>query len=199
MEKVAAVAFFVMVAVAAVPAHAAPPCLSEDNSELCMLADATLADNPTFAELQRASPDDERARASRHQERRQDVRNLLNTLAAPTWRDLYRAGYVIAYGSTPEEDLLAHAISVRALSLAPEEMDVRFLVAMTLDELGRRYVGYQLYGRQKYFHFAPSGAVDTACLPEMLDPPLPQSIGPAFHTPADGFERCPPGVGALQR
>lgn len=180
-------------------ADAAPDCIAGDDAELCALSAATLEDNPTFAQLQRTTAADEEARAARHTKRRRQARLALDRLSAPTWRDLYRAGYVVAYGSTPEEDLLAHAIAVRALSLAPEQRDVRILVAITFDELGRRYVGYQLYGRQKYFHFAPDHSVDIACLPDMIDPPLPQSVGLAFQTPEDGLPQCAPGVGTSQR
>jgi hypothetical protein len=133
----------------------------------------------------------------RHGERRLRARAILDEMAAPTWRDLYRAGYVIAYGDTPEEDLLAHAIAIRALSLAPDESDTHFLIAMTIDEIGRRYVGAQLYGRQKYFALSETGTVSLQCLPQMIDPPLPASVGVAFHAPPEGFAHCPPGVGVI--
>lgn len=177
------------------PAAAAPRCEGADSQPLCLLAEETQSDNPSFAQMREGGPQAEQARMQRQAERRTQTRSLLDEISSPTWRDLYRAGYVIAYGNTPEEDLLAWAISIRALSLAPDEADVRFLVAMTSDEIGRRYVGAQLYGRQKWFTFDQSGRVDVACLPQMIDPPLPPSIGATFHTPGDGFERCPDGVG----
>jgi hypothetical protein len=181
------------------PSYSAPSCSPGDNSQLCEIAAATLSDNPTFAEMQAGGAEAETARVSRHAERRRSVREILNQLSEPTWRDLYRAGYVIAYGDTAEEDMLAHAIAIRALSLAPNEADARFLVAMTIDEIGRRYVGLQLYGRQKYFELNPTtGAPTLACLPQMIDPPLPDAIGLQFHR-VDGYERCAPGVGVPSR
>lgn len=197
MRSVPAMILITYVIAVSSTASAAPPCQRDDAAILCTLAQETLADNPTFAQMREGGPDAERARLGRHAERRAQVRALLNELSAPTWRDLYRAGYVVAYGDTPEDDLLAWAIAIRALSLAPDEADVRFLVAMTADEIGRRYVGAQLYGRQKYFAFDPrTGSVARACLPQMLDPPLPQSVGSSFHSPGDGYEPCPAGVGA---
>jgi hypothetical protein len=178
-------------------AQAAPECLATDNAELCGIAGDTLTDNPPFSQLHSETGADQAARMRRHQERRGRARAILAGLAAPTWRDLYRAGYVIAYGDTPEEDLLAHAIAIRALSLAPDENDTHFLIAMTIDEIGRRYVGAQLYGRQKYFTLTETGAVGQQCLPQMIDPPLPASVGVAFHALPEGFERCPPGVGVI--
>lgn len=177
------------------PAKAAPACLPEDSAALCEVAQATLADNPSFRVIASETRADEAARMRRQADRRAQARALLNGIASPTWRDLYRAGYVIGYGDTPEENLLAHAIAIRALSLAPNEPDTHFLVAMTFDEIGRRYVGAQVYGRQKYFAFDEAGAVQTACLPQMIDPPLPASVGAAFHTPAEGLPHCPAGVG----
>lgn len=178
----------------AVPAAAAPPCEAADNSELCALAADTLGDNPSFAVLSTETRADATARAARHAGRRTRARAILDVLAAPTWRDLYRAGYVIAYGDAREERMLALAIAIRALSLAPDEADVRFLVAMTVDSVGRNYVGAQVYGRQKYFAFAPGGGVQRACLPQML--PLPASVGAAFHA-VEGYDACPPGVGEI--
>ena len=136
---------------------------------------------------------DANARAERHAARRVRARTLLEAIAAPNWRDLYRAGYVIGYGQTRDERLLAMAIAIRALSLAPDEPDVRFLVAMTVDSVTRNYAGAQLYGRQKYFQFNPeTGATEVACLPQMLE--LPSSVGTTFHA-VEGYPRCPAGVG----
>ncbi len=191
-------AILVAVALAAMfcaaPAAAAPPCEPADNAELCALAADTLADNPSFAVLGTETQADAAVRAARHAGRRERARAVLDAVAAPTWRDLYRAGYVIAYGDTREERMLALAIAIRALSLAPDEADVRFLVAMTVDAVGRNYVGRQVYGRQKYFQLAPGRAVQRACLPQMLL--LPASVGTAFHA-VDGYEACPPGVGEI--
>lgn len=174
-------------------AHAAPACTAEDNAELCALAAETLADNPPFAQLRSESQADAAARAARHLERRAHARELLVAIPSPNWRDLYRAGYVTGYGDTRDERLLALAIAIRALSLAPDEPDVRFLVAMTVDSVTRTYAGAQLYGRQKYFQFDPStGATQLACLPQMLD--LPASVGAAFHQ-VEGYPRCPAGIG----
>ena len=178
----------------ATPAAAAPGCEAADNSELCSLAADTLADNPSFAVLSAETRAEAAVRMARHAGRRARARAVLDALAAPTWRDLYRAGYVIAYGDTREERMLALAIAIRALSLAPDEPDVRFLVAMTVDAVGRTYVGVQVYGRQKYFELAPGGAVQRACLPQMLA--TPASVGPAFHA-VEGYEACPPGVGEI--
>lgn len=194
------VGLFVAVCAAALSsvAHAAPECEPEDSAILCDLARETVSDNPNFETMRLGGAGAEAERMQRHAARRANARAALDELTAPTWRDLYRAGYVIAYGNSPEEDLLAWAISIRALSLAPDEPDVRFLVAMTTDEIGRRYVGAQLYGRQKHFELdSESGRVRVACLPQMIDPPLPESIGPSFHAPSDGIERCPSGVGPI--
>ena len=123
--------FVIAIVAAALPsteAVAAPACAPEDNVALCELAGATLADNPPFAQLRSEAPDGAAARATRHRERRELARSILNEAQAPNWRDLYRAGYVIGYGETREERLLAMAIAIRALSLAPDEPDVRFLV-----------------------------------------------------------------------
>jgi hypothetical protein len=180
------------------PAWAAPDCDAADNAELCVIAEETRADNPSFADLRSEGAEGERRRSARHAARRARARGVLNALVDPTWRDLFRAGYVIAYGDTAEEDLLAHAIAIRTLSLAPDEPDARFLVAMTIDQIGRTYVGAQLYGRQKFFEFDPlTDAVARACLPQMIDPPLPASIGVEFHR-VEGFEPCPPGVGVAR-
>lgn len=176
-------------------AHAAPACLPEDNAELCAIARETLADNPPFSQLGTETREAEAARQERHRGRRVRARAILDGIATPTWRDLYRAGYVIHYGDTPEEDMLAHAIAIRALSLAPDETDTHFLIAMTIDAIGSRYVGIQLYGRQKYFELGEGGVVTRQCLPQMIEPPLPASVGVSFHAPPEGFERCPPGVG----
>lgn len=181
----------------AADAHAAPDCLPSDNAELCAIARETLSDNPPFSELGTETREAEAARQERHRARRVRARTVLEGMPAPTWRDLYRAGYVIAYGDTPDEDMIAHAIAIRALSLAPDEADTHFLVAMTIDEIGRRYVGIQLYGRQKYFELSEGGAVTRQCLPQMIEPPLPASVGVSFHAPPQGFERCPTGVGVL--
>ncbi|WP_395644567.1 hypothetical protein [Terricaulis sp.] len=187
---------FAVVAVCLPPrAHAAPDCLAGDNAELCAITRDTLADNPPFSQLGTETREAEAARQERHRLRRVRARALLDEISAPTWRDLYRAGYVISYGQTPEEDLLAHAIAIRALSFAPDEPDTHFLVAMTFDDIGRRYVGAQVYGRQKYFELGETGVVTRQCLPQMIDPPLPASVGISFHAPPEGFERCPPGVG----
>jgi hypothetical protein len=172
-------------------ARAEPFCSAEDQPTLCELARATRADNPNFAELGAEAPGGAQDRAARHGERRAQARAILDGLAAPTWRDLYRAGYVIAYGDTPEEDLLAHAIAIRALSLAPDEADVRFLVAMTLDELGRRYAGLQVYGRQKIFVRNLATGAWQGCLPHMITPALPTSVGRDFHDPASDLPHCP--------
>jgi len=187
------VAIVAALALFAASAKAAPSCLPEDNSELCDLAATTLADNPPFAQLRSERQADAAARAERHATRRARARELLETITAPNWRDLYRAGYVIGYGNARDERLLAMAIAIRALSLAPDEPDTRFLVAMTVDSVTRNYAGAQLYGRQKYFQFAPdTGAIELSCLPQMLD--LPASVGVAFHE-VEGFPRCPAGVG----
>lgn len=184
-----AAAFFLLSA----SANAAPACAPEDSAELCALAAATLSDNPPFAQLRSESQADAAARAQRHAERRARTRELLDALPAPNWRDLYRAGYITGYGDTRDERLLAMAIAIRALSLAPDEPDVRFLVAMTVDSVTRTYAGAQLYGRQKYFQFNPdTGATEIACLPQMLD--LPPTVGAAFHH-VEGYPHCPVGVG----
>ncbi len=169
--------------------------LPGDTAELCTIARETLSDNPSFSQLGTETRESEAARQERHRARRERARTLLDGIAAPTWRDLYRAGYVISYGHTPEEDMLAHAIAIRALSLAPDEADTHFLIAMTIDEIGRTYVGLQLYGRQKYFELGEGGAVTRQCLPQMMA--LPASVGVSFHAPPEGFERCPSGVGVL--
>ena len=175
------------------PAIAAPPCDAADNDELCTIAADTLADNPSFETLRNETQADASARAERHAARRTRARTLLDAEATPNWRDLYRAGYVIGYGDTRDERLLAMAIAIRALSLAPDEPDVRFLVAMTVDSVTRTYAGAQLYGRQKYFQFDPeTGATEIACLPQMLE--LPSSVGASFHT-VEGYPHCPAGVG----
>jgi len=191
---------FAIAALAAVvlstEAQAAPACTPEDIPALCALAEATLADNPTFAQLRTETGADADARANRHRERRGLVRTILYETPAPNWRDLYRAGYVTAYGETRDERLLAMAVAIRTLSLAPDEPDVRFLVAMTVDSVSRNYAGAQLYGRQKYFQFDPqTGATQAACLPQMLD--LPTSVGASFHN-VEGYPRCPDGVGAIE-
>lgn len=189
---------FIAVGLVAPPqARAAPGCLPEDNAELCQIASDVRADNPSFAVIGTETREAEMARQQRQLARRQRMRAVFAVIAAPTWRDCYRAGYVIAYGDTPEEDMLAHAIAIRALSLAPDEADTHFLVAMTIDEIGRRYVGLQLYGRQKYFELGEGGVVTRQCLPQMIEPPLPASVGVSFHAPPEGFDRCPPGVGEL--
>lgn len=186
----------VMVLVYAGPGFAAPNCERSDVAELCTLAKETRADNPEFgvpgewttAVLQEGS--------QRHAKRRQRAADILNAVAAPTWRDLYNAGYTIFYGKAPEERLLAHAIAIRALSLAPDEPEVRHFVAMTFDAIGVNYVGAQLYGRQKFFKLNPATSeVEMACLPQMIDPPLPASVGVEFEAWPKGFERCPKGVG----
>jgi hypothetical protein len=175
------------------PALGAPVCETADNAELCAIAADTLADNPSFETLRTETRADATARAERHATRRARARALLDAQATPNWRDLYRAGYVIGYGDTRDERLLAMAIAIRALSLAPDEQDVRFLVAMTVDSVTRTYAGAQLYGRQKYFQFNPeTGATELACLPQMLE--LPSSVGAAFHN-VEGYPRCPAGVG----
>lgn len=175
------------------PALAAPACDTADNADLCAIAAETLADNPPFETLRTETPSDANARAERHAARRVHAHTLLEAIAAPNWRDLFRAGYVIGYGQTRYERLLAMAIAIRALSLAPDEPDVRFLVAMTVDSVTRNYAGAQLYGRQKYFQFNPeTGATEVACLPQMLE--LPSSVGTAFHA-VEGYPRCPAGVG----
>lgn len=191
--KILAALLLAAIVVFSAPADAAPACATEDNADLCALAAQTLADNPPFAQLRSETEADAAARAARHLERRGRTRELLEAIAAPNWRDLYRAGYVTGYGDTRDERLLAMAIAIRALSLAPDEPDVRFLVAMTVDSVARAYAGAQLYGRQKYFEFNPeSSAIETACLPQMLD--LPASVGAAFHR-VEGYPPCPAGVG----
>jgi hypothetical protein len=173
-------------------AEASPACDPADNRALCELAEATRIDNPALSELSVQTEAIGRARDARHAARRVEARTVLNALAEPTWRDLYRAGYNNAYGKTPEEDLLAHAIAIRALSLAPNEADTHFLVAMTLDELARRYLGAQVYGRQRSYTLDPTtGAVTQMCLPDMIEPPLPASIGRDFHAPDINLSPCP--------
>ena len=119
-------------------------------------------------------------------------------LAKPTWRDLSNSGYTIAYGDAAEERLLALGIAIRALSLAPDQPSVRLLVAMTTDTIARNYVGAQLYGRQKFFKLNPeTGEAELSCLPQMLEPGLPPSVGAAFDAPAAAFKPCPKGVGEI--
>jgi hypothetical protein len=175
---------------------AAPKCEGADVAELCVIASETLADNPAFGEAGAWTNAAEKARAQRHAKRRSRAIAILNDVANPTWRDLYNAGYTIFYGDTGQERLLALAIAIRALSLAPNEPDVRHLVAMTTDNIARNYVGAQLYGRQKFVKINPSTSeVEMFCLPQMIDPPLPASVGVAFEAWPKGFDRCPKGVG----
>lgn len=187
-----------LVLVCSVPGYAAPRCENTDVAELCVIAKETLADNPEFGAPAQWTSSAEQERMQRHAQRRKRARDILNEVATPTWRDLYNAGYVIFYGEAPEERLLAHAIAIRALSLAPNEPDVRHFVAMTIDNIGRNYVGAQLYGRQKFFRLNPAtNEVESFCLPQMIDPPLPASVGVAFEAWPKGFDRCPKGVGEI--
>jgi hypothetical protein len=183
------------------PAQAMPDCQPRDVAELCEIAKESLADNPEFGRTETWTLDAEKARRVRHVRRRERAVAILSTIEAPTWRDLFNAGYTIfLYGDAPEERLFAHAIAIRALSLAPDEPEVRHFVAMTFDSIGRNYVGAQLYGRQKFVKLNPTtGAVELACLPQMIDPPLPASVGVAFEPLPEGFERCTKGVGEVAR
>jgi len=175
---------------------AAPACQKDDEQELCRIAHDMLADNPRFGDAAAWTLDAERAMAARQATRRERARAILYRLETPTWRDLFNAGYTIFYSEAPQDRLLAMAVAIRALSLAPDEPDTHHLVAMTVDQVSRNYVGAQLYGRQKLFDLDPATSeVKSKCLPQMLDPPLPPSVGAAFEAPPKGFAPCPKGVG----
>jgi hypothetical protein len=192
----AAVAAFVLAG--ALPAFA--DCAPADIAELCKIAQDVREDNPAFGAPDEWTDAAMAMRADRQRSRRIRARRLLDQTAAPTWRDLVNAGYAISYGETPEERLLALGIAIRALSLAPNETSARALVAMTTDTIARNYVGAQLYGRQKFFKMNPeTSAVELMCLPQMLEPGLPASVGLAFDAPPKGFLPCPEGVGEVPR
>jgi len=175
---------------------AAPACQKEDDQELCRIAHDMLADNPRFGDAAAWNVEAERARAARQTARTERARTILYRIETPTWRDLYNAGYAIFYSEAPQDRLLAMAVAIRALDLAPEEPDTHHLVAMTVDKVSRSYVGAQLYGRQKFYKLNPATSeVESKCLSQMLDPPLPPSVGPAFEAPPPGFGPCPKGVG----
>jgi hypothetical protein len=177
-------------------AFAAPACQKEDEQELCRIAQEMLTDNPRFGDAAAWTKEAQRAMTARQAARRERARTILYRLETPTWRDLYNAGYTIFYSKAPEDRLLAMAVAIRALSLAPDEPDTHHLVAMTVDEVSRSYVGAQLYGRQKFFKLNPATSeIESKCLPQMLDPPLPPSVGLAFEAPPQGFGLCPKGVG----
>ncbi|NOT40397.1 MAG: hypothetical protein HOP13_07895 [Alphaproteobacteria bacterium] len=188
----------VLALVCSASGYASPNCERADIAELCTLAKETRADNPEFGAQGQWTTAALQERSQRHATRRKRAVDILNDVANPTWRDLYNAGYAIFYGETPEERLLAHAIAIRALSLAPDEPEARHFVAMTFDKIGRSYVGAQLYGRQKFFKLNPATSeVESSCLPQMIDPPLPASVGTAFEAWPKGFDRCPKGVGEI--
>ena len=190
------VALYLLAPACGTTANAMPRCDGGDVAELCKIATDTRADNPEFGKTSEWTAAAGAAREERHAKRRTRAKAILSEVADPTWHDLFNAGYTIAYGTSPEERLLSLAIGIRALTLAPNEPDVRLLVAMTTDAIGRNYVGAQLYGRQKFFKLNPAtGGVESWCLPQMIEPALPASVGLSFDAPAKGSERCPPGVG----
>lgn len=197
MRFLAVVAAFAFLLLLGEPARA-EDCGKQDNAELCKIAQETRADNPAFGRPEQWNNSAEVEREKRHAKRRARARTILVAIADPTWRDLSNAGYTIAYGNAPEERLTALGIAIRALSLAPNEPSVRLLVAMTTDGIARNYVGAQLYGRQKFFKLNPeTGEVESYCLPQMLIPALPPSVGEAFDAAPKEFKPCPQGVGEI--
>ena len=176
-------------------ASAFPACLPEDDAGLCRLAKEAYEDNPSFKALHDATPETERTRAGRLTQRRTEAMARLAALPQPSWRDLWNAGYVAAYGTTPEALLIAHAIAIRTLSLAPDEADARFLVAMTFDSVAKAYADQQVYGLQKWYALNPSnGEVQYGCLPHMVEG-LPSSVTRDFHVQNHGLKPCAPGQG----
>lgn len=188
-------ALLLSVALAAA-APAMPPCEKGDVEELCQLARDARNDNSELGQPGGVLIKEEEVRAERNAGRRERARTILYGLTNPTWHDLWNAGYVLSYGDAPQDQLLTLAIGIRVLSLAPNDTFARALVAMTVDDLGRAYVGAQLYGRKKFIKMNPATfEVEFACLPQMLDPPLPASVGVAFDAPRRTFPPCPKGVG----
>jgi hypothetical protein len=174
-------------------ASATPTCEKEDVQELCQIAHDKRSDTPELGKSSGWSTEELQAIDKRNVARRDRARALIYEIANPTWRDLWNAGYAISSGRTPQDRLLVLAISIRALSLAPNDPYAHALVAITVDDIGTSYVGAQLYGRQKLYR--STNAVDSACLPQMINPPLPASVGAAFDAPSRPIGPCPKGVG----
>ena len=119
------------------------------NSELKRLHDADQAERSQFDKI------DPKALSARDAERREKVRKMLNDGKVRTALDFARAALIFQHGSTAEDFLLAHTLTM--VSMAKGNADAVWLSSASLDRYLHAIGQPQIYGTQ--FRQEPGSAM----------------------------------------
>ena len=113
----------------------------------------TLMDNTKLTELYTVDQSAREAKnidwsrlSAEDEQRRSEVRRMLDTGEVRTGADYLHAAMVYQHGQSPDDYLLAHVLAMDAISLGNK--DARWLAAATLDRYLRSIWQPQIYGTQ---------------------------------------------------